>query len=401
MDKLTPPQTASTQDFDPRAAETFSSAHELYAEMRQRCPVAHSEAWNGFWALLRYADVVEVLSDYRRYTTSVQNVVPKLAFTGRRPPLHLDPPEHTSYRRVINEFFTSDKVAALAPAVRRDTVALLQPLIDAGRCDISADFAHKIPAYVFAEFFNLPVSMATTIKEVSTTYVGAIRDANDELVRDYSKRLYDIARDIIAQRQAAPMDPRQDLTSALLEARHEGQLLPAEMVLGTVRQLIVTGMIAPSVFIGNIFVHLSEHPQLQEQLRRDPSLIPAALEEYLRLFTPYRGMSRTAREDVEFGGRLIRKDEPIALVYASANRDEAVFKDGDQFILNRPNIKEHIAFGKGPHQCPGAPLARTMLQIMMEEVLARTKHISVDGAIEMTRWPEWGTNSVPVRLVPA
>jgi len=390
-----------TDDFDPRAPETFTSAHELYAEMRQRCPVAHSNTWNGFWALLRYEDVVNVLSDYKMYTTSVQNVVPKLAFTGRRPPLHLDPPEHTSYRRVINEFFSTEKMKAITPVIRRDTVALLEPMITATRGDISVGFAQRFPAFVFAEFFNLPVAMANNIKEVTAAYIEAIRDTNDDLVKDYSKRLYGIAADIIAQRKAVPMSPRDDLTSALLEARHEGELLPEEMVLGTVRQLIVTGMIAPSVFMGNIFVHLAENQELQTQLRSQPDLIPAAIEEYLRLFTPYRGMSRTARENVEFGGRLIKKDEPIALVYASANRDESIFQDGDRFVLNRPNIKDHIAFGRGPHQCPGAPLARLMLITMLEEALARTKRMDLDGEIEMTRWPEWGTNSVPMSFIPA
>jgi cytochrome P450 len=324
--------------------------------------------------------------------------VPKFAFTGRRPPLHFDPPEHTSYRRVINRFFSTAKMAKLEPMVRRDVVEVLQPLIDRGHGDMAVDFAQKFPAYVFAEFFNLPRELSLLIKEVSAAYVAAIQIVDDETVKRLSRRLYEIAAEIIARRKAEPMDPADDLTSALMVADHEGEPLPDDMILGCVRQLLVTGMVAPSVFIGNMFVHLSENPRLQARFRADPSLLPSAVEEYLRLYTPYRGMARTAREDVTIGGRLIRKDEPIALVYASANRDEAVFPEGDAFVLDRPNIKDHIAFGGGPHTCPGAPLARMMFRLSLEETLARTRSFRLDGEIKMARWAEWGTNSVPLRF---
>lgn len=387
-----------THDFDPLRPETFTSAHEEYKELRARCPVAHSQTWGGFWALFRYDDVIGVLKDPHTYTTSVQNVVPKFAFTGRRPPLHLDPPEHTAYRQVINRFFTKDKMRRMEPFVREATVELLQPLIDRGEGDIALEFAHKLPAYVFADFFNLPREKSMLIREISAAYVRAIQDVNDEVVKSLSMRLYDIAREIIAERKAKPMDPSEDMTSAFLVATYNGEPLPDDMVLGTIRQLIVTGMIAPSVFIGTMFVHLSEHPEIQDMLRSHPDLLPAAVEEYLRLFTPYRGMARTARRDVVIRGKLIRKDEPIALVYASANRDEAVFPDGDKFILNRPNIHQHIAFGLGPHQCPGAPLARMMMRTILEEALSRTQHIELAGPVQMTRWAEWGTLSVPLRF---
>jgi len=384
-------------DFDPRADEDFASAHALYTEMRQRCPVARSQQWGGFWALTRHADVSAVLTD-ARFTTSVQNVVPKFAFTGRRPPLHLDPPEHTAYREVINRFFTRSKMARLEPLVRRDTVALLQPLIEAGETDIALDFAHRIPAYVFAEFFNLPRELAMTIREVTKIYVAAIMDVDNEVVKQYSLRLYDIARSVIAQREADPMDPELDLTTALLAARPGGQPLPPEMVLGCVRQLLVTGMVAPAVFIGTMFAHLAGDPALHRQLRADPALIPAALEEYLRLYTPYRGMSRTPKEAVEIGGQRIEVDEPVALVYASANRDEAVFPDGDRFILNRPNIGQHIAFGRGIHQCAGIPLARLMLGVALQEFVQRAEWCELAGPVKMARWAEWGTTSVPLRV---
>ncbi len=388
-------------DFDPREPETFESAHEVMADLRQRCPVAHSQVFDGFWALTRHADVVEVLSDHRTYVTSVQNVVPKVAFTGRRPPLPLDPPEHTPYRQVINRFFTRDKVAAMEPWVRRVTVDLLQPFVDAGGGDICADFAHRYPGHLFADFFNVPEAMSVQIREITARYDMALQSADDEQVKTTSLELYEIARAIIDARKAEPMDVEDDLTSALLAKRHHGEPLPEDLVLGTIRQMIVVGMIAPSIFIGSMAVHLCQHPDLQDQLRADLSLVPAAVEEYLRLLTPYRGFARTAVTDVEIGGQRIPADEPIALVYASANRDEAVFDDPHTFVLGRPNIDRHLAFGMGPHRCAGEGLARLMLTTVLHELLARTERIELDGDIRMTRWPEWGTLRVPLRVTGA
>ncbi|WP_019810401.1 cytochrome P450 [Saccharomonospora halophila] len=399
------PATATrelTDDFDPRAPETFTSAHELYRGMREHCPVAHSEGFDGgFWALFRHSDVNRVLRNPDTFTTSVQNTVPKFAFTGRRPPLHLDPPEHTAYRRVINRFFTPTKMRALHPTVRQLAVEQLTPLFEAGAGDISVDYAQKFPALVFAEFFNLPRELSTRIKEISAAYVAAIIAVDDETVKQLSGKLYAIAQDVIDQRRAEPMDPEADLTTALTQATYEGEPLPPDMVLGCVRQLLVTGMVAPSVFIGNMFVHLSRDPELQTTLRENPDRIPAAVEEFLRLYGPYRGMARTAREDVVFDGRLIKAGEPIALVYTSANRDGRVFPDGENFVFDRPNLSEHISFGAGVHSCPGAPLARMMLTTTLEEALARTDDFAVTGEIVMAKWAEWGTNSVPMRFVPA
>ena len=402
-DKLTENKTDErlTDDFDPTAPETFDSAHETYKELRQKCPVAHSNKFNGFWALLKYEDVVNVLKDSKTYITSVQNVVPKVAFTGRRPPLHFDPPEHTPYRRALNPFFTAEKMKQIEPTVRRLTVSLLQPFVEKGGGDVCAEFSYRLPGYVFAEFFNVSEEIAMAIRDVTSVYSRALQVADDEVVKRCSLQLYEIALEIIETRKAEPLDPKDDPTSALLAAEYEGKPLPEEMVLGTIRQLLVVGMIAPSVFIGCVCVHLAQHRDVYQMLQNDLSLVPAAVEEYLRLYTPYKGFARTANRDVEIKGRQIKKDEPVALVYASVNRDEEVFPDGDEFILNRPNIKQHIAFGMGPHNCVGAPLARVMLRVTLEEILKRTKKLELNGEVTMTRFPEHGTISVPLKVIPA
>jgi cytochrome P450 len=389
---------SAVADFDPTAPETFDSFHREFTELRARCPVARSEAWNGFWALLRYDDVLAAAGDPELFTTTVQNVVPRLAFTGRRPPLHLDPPEHTPYRRALNPYFTPPKMAAIEPKLRAIVSDLLDPIVAAGGGDFCAEFTHRLPGYVFAEFFNLTPELGMAIREATRQFVNAVQRFEHHDVKRTSLALYDIARTIIDMRRAEPLDPADDPTTGLLAARVDGEPLPDDLLLGTIRQFIVVGMVAPCVFIGSMLVHLAEHPELQGELRADLSLAPAAVEEYLRLLTPYRGFARTATRDVAIGGRLLRKDEPVALVYASANRDESVFPEPERFVLNRANINRHLAFGAGPHRCAGAPLATLMLRVTLEELLARTSSIELAGEVTMTGWPEWGTLSVPARL---
>jgi cytochrome P450 len=390
---------ADGQDFDPLIAETFDSPHEVYRDLRKRCPVAHSNAWNGFWALTRYADVQQALQQSSVFITSVQNVVPRLAFTGRRPPLHLDPPEHTPYRRALNPLLKPERIARLEPKIRAMAAQLLQGMVARGGGDLCSDYSSHLTIRVFAEWMDVPESMVPVLQQIGRAYNIAVQSANGEMVKETSFKLYDMARAMIASRRRQPRDPGTDPTAALLAARVDGEPFPDEMILGTIRQVLVVGIIAPTIVVGSIAVHLARHPDLQQQLRADLSLMPRAIEEFLRLYTPYRGFARTANRDVEIQGRSIRQGEPIALLYASANRDEAVFEHADQFDMNRPNIDEHLAFGLGPHMCAGMPLARLELRIAIEELLKCSRGFELSGEPTQTRFPEIGALSVPLRFL--
>ena len=147
--------------------------------------------------------------------------------------------------------------------------------------------------------------------------------------------------------------------------------------------------------MGSAVVHLARDQALQAQLRSDPTQIPAAVEEFLRMYSPYRVFSRTPVHDVELGGQHIRKDEPIAMIFPSANRDEEIFESPHEFRLNR-NPNPHIAFGVGTHRCPAAPLARLELRVMLEELLAHTDTFRLDGDVTMMNWLEFGPSAVPL-----
>lgn len=391
--------TAIPSDFDPEAPEDFDSAHRDYARLRRECPVAHTEGLGGFWAVSRYEDVRRVASDWAQFSTRTQNVVPKVAFTGRRPPLHLDPPEHTPFRQAINPLLSQERVSRLEAETRAFARQMLAPLVARGGGDICTEFSSFLPVRVFGLWMRMPAHWLDTLHDDGRAFVLAVHRNELELMKETSLRLYEMARDLVRLRREAPEDPAIDPTSALLAAVHQGKPLPEDLLIGAVRQILVVGIVAPMVMVGSMAVHLARDPALQQQLRDDPSLVPAAVEEFLRLYTPYRGFARTAVRDTEIGGRTIRADEPVALLYCSANRDESVFPDGDRFILDRPNISEHLAFGRGPHNCPGLHLGRMELRVALAELLAATpRGFSLDGAITFSRWPEIGPLTVPLRF---
>jgi cytochrome P450 len=160
-------------------------------------------------------------------------------------------------------------------------------------------------------------------------------------------------------------------------------------------------MVAPPIIISAICKHLADDKELQNQLRNDTSLQPAAIEEFIRLYTPYRGFSRTATHDVTISGQLVKPEQPLTMTYAAANRDPTVFPDPDKFVLNRSNITQHLGFGKGRHRCAGMPLARMILKVWMRTFLEKTKDFEVSGDLMYARLPEIGIIGCPMKLYPA
>jgi cytochrome P450 len=389
--------TRPTPDFDPDVPEDFDSPHAMFKDLRQRCPVAYSDAMGGFWAVTKYDDIVRVLTDWRTFTTTIQNVVPRVATTQRRPPLHLDPPGNVPYRNAITRLMTPSKLKPWRERIEREVGDLLTPLVEKGEGDICRDFSFILPIAVLADFFRLPDENARRIRVVGSEFNMALQQRDDENVRRYSDELYGIARELIEDRKVDPQDPDIDPISSLLAVRMDGESLPDDMILGALRQFLMVGIVAPTTFIASAIVHLARNPEHHTLLKEDNSLIPDAVEEMLRLYTPYRGFARTARCDVRFGDKLVREGDVVAAVFTSGNRDEDVFENPEEFDLGRRK-KDLLTFGRGPHMCPGAPLARLLLEIAIEGIVQRTKRIEIVGQMTMTNWPEYGPLSVPIRL---
>lgn len=401
MDIAEPATRPAADDFDPHVAETFDSPHVEYRRMRGECPVAWSSAHGGFWALTRYDDIVAAVTDNDRFITSKINVIPNMSLGKRRPPLGKDPPEHTPFRRALDRTLRAGRIASLEAPLRAHAVRELDRMIAAGGGDISSDFATIYPAWTEVEWLNLEPGHAPLLAEVARLYNIAWRAEDTAAVAETSGRLYAVAEDVVADRKRNPRAVETDPASALLAEITPDGPIPDEYVVATIRQVLVVGLMAPPPLFGAIAIHLVRHPDLQQYLRENPERIPAAIEEFLRLYSPYRGFARTTTCPVNLHGRTIPAGDPVTMVYASANRDERVFDDPDSFHFDRENIRQHLAFGRGAHQCAGSGLVRLQMRIFLEELLARTRGIDLAGEPEMTRLPELGPTSTPVRLFAA
>lgn len=389
------------EDFDPLESDDPEEVHALYRDLRGRCPVAHTDAYGGFWALTRYDDVKAAALDDEHFISSVRAVVPSDPRGLRRPPLNYDAPAHTPYRRALDRTLSRRRLERLAPAVREHARRELRPLLERGEGDIAQEFGARFPAWVTTEWLNLDPELAPVLARTAARWVNAWRTQDRETVNVTSEAMYQIARDLIAARREHPLPVEEDPASSLLSERVDGDPLEEEKVVGALRQSLVVGMVAPPIIIGSIATHLARDAALQARLRARPEQIPAALEEFLRLYTPYRGFARTVVEPTTVRGREILPGEPVTLNYASANRDAEVFDDPDEFRMDRENVSAHLGFGRGRHRCPGAPLARLALEIAIEELLAGTTSVTVLGATEGARMPEVGHVSAVLGLVAA
>lgn len=393
------PREERGSEWDPAVEESFGSAQTEYRQLRETTPFPWSESYGGFWAATTYADIVAITQD-ERFITSVQNVVPHVPRSSRRPPLHFDPPEHTDYRTAIDPVFRRSVVAEHADDFRASARRLVDELIAADAPDGVRHLAAPYVMDCFASLLGLPRDQTREIREIGVRYGFAIQDMDGPVIEECSVRLYEIARQVYDARLAEDPDPDRDLVASLHRAAQDpSTAITEKTAVATVRQLIVAGMGAPQAVLGSCIVHLGTDPELQDHLRTHPEDLPAAIEEMLRLHAPYRVFARTATRDIEFHGRTVAKDEPIALLFPSANRDPERFEDPNTFVLRRRQ-NSHLSFGRGSHRCPAATMGRLELLIALEELLSRTQSFTVSGEVVMMNWLEYGPRAVPLAIVP-
>lgn len=395
---MRPLGVTTATDWDPVDPAVLRDPHAAYAALRGRCPVAWSERWSGFWTLTRYRDIVRVAGDARTFISSVQNLVPKSPRTGlSRKPLASDPPEHTHFRRVLNRHFAPVRVARLEVPFREVVRRYLDPFVGTGGGDAMAEVVGHLPVRAVCLWLDVPDADAGWIQGRSRRYVVAIGADDRELAERLSGELDDYACGVVARRRAERRPASADAVSGLLATTIGGRPIPDEWIAGTVRMLIVAADRSTSGGLGFALELLGRDLELQRRLRAEPSLLPDAVEEILRLGSPSQVLVRTPTRDVEIGGRPISKGQPVAMLFSAGNRDPDVFEEPDRFRLDRPQ-KRHLAFGHGIHKCAGAPLARLELKVALEEFLARTALWEVSGEVPRTRWPEYGPAALPLRV---
>ncbi|KAK3644000.1 hypothetical protein LTR56_009852 [Elasticomyces elasticus] len=390
-------------DIDKSAAVISDNPAEIYEEyrhLRKHCPVIHTSQYGGYWLMTRYEDVKRAAMDSETYISSVKAVVPSDPRGLRRPPLNFDAPAHTPFRTALERTVKPARLARLKEPLYKHAEAQLAPLLARGHGDISAEFGANFVARMESEWLNLEAGIATELATTAASWLNAWRMQDGEVVTTNSQKMYRIASGLLADRRLNPREPEDDpASSLLLERDADGNPLSEENLVGCLRQALVVGVVAPPVLIGSICNHLSVDKKLQRRLRDDEMLIPLAMEEFLRLYSPYRGFARTTTKDVHLHGETIRPREPVTLCYTAANRDPEIFDNPDEFVMGRSNATAHMGFGRGKHRCAGMPLARLSLDVMLRVILRNTKDFDVVGELQYSRMPELGIISCPMTLV--
>jgi cytochrome P450 len=363
--------------FDPYAVD---DPHAAWAELRDTCPVAHSERMGGFWLLSRYDDVVEVARDAARFNNSGGP-----QFGTPRPPLEVDRPEHSFFRRLLQPYFAKEHVDQLAPRVREYVVEMLEPLLAAGGGEFAEAVSYPLPARTLCLWLGLPDSEWAPLKRISEELFAAEEGrgddpatrarCNDELY-DWSRRIVDEgSSELVAGMLAAGVDERTSVE--------------------VVRLLLTAGHNSTTGAIGNSVLTIARDAGVQQRLRDNLHLIPSAIEEFLRLETPVQAMPRWPNEDVELHGRTVPAGEQLMLFWAAANRDPEHFPEPERCVLDRaPN--DHLTFGRGIHKCIGADLARVELRVTIEELLARTEWVELAGDPVRTTFIRQGVSRLPL-----
>lgn len=357
--------------------------YEQFRALREDDPVSHHDhpAWeNGYWVVVRHADVQQVSRDWGTFKNAPHPFLPDAGqFGGDNQGsslllISLDPPEHSKLRKIISSGFTPRRINDLAGHVKERVDSVIDSVADRGECDLVRDIALWLPLHAIADLVGVPEEDRKQVFEWTELTFGFDATVAPEERMNAAMAMYAYADAMCAERRA---HPRDDLMTVLLEADVDGdrltdmQLAAFFMLLQnagseTTRNLITTGTLA-----------LLQRPDQVEGLRADPALLPVAIEELLRYTTPVMSFTRTATCDTEVAGQQIREGEHVLMVYASANRDERAFESPDVIDISRePN--DHVAFGAGgPHFCLGAHLARLESKLMFEEILTRFEGLEV------------------------
>lgn len=374
-------------DFDHHSDEFNLNELAINAELRRKCPVAWNENYGGFWFLTSYDAVRETARDGDTFAHKyVPNAEDGIDYQGEmgvprpdgQPALgigEIDGPYHQALRHALAPFFSPGAVDKLRPFMEEKAHEFLNRYITEGHMDLVLDFASPVPAILTMKLMGLPYDnwhlyanlfhAVMAVPQDSPEYAAAIAAVPEMMqgVLEYA-----------ALRRG---DPKEDLTSFLLQFEFENQRLTDEQLLNIIWNLIGGGVDTTTSQTALTLLHLGTHPDLRQQLIDHPELYRTATDEFLRYFSVNQQLSRTVTKDVTLNGQHLKANDKLIISWLAANHDETEFDRADEIVLDR-NPNRHLAFGLGPHRCIGSHLARTMAEVMVKAVLDRIPDYAVE-----------------------
>ncbi len=372
-DPAASPVTDPVADYDIFAPDFVADPYPTYAEIRDQCPVAHTDRHGGSWLPTTYEAVRDIAKDIDTFSSRDILVFPRPALPEGAsyadvgaPPISSDPPVHQWARKLILPFFAPGAVRRYEEGTRALCHRLIDDFIDTGQADVGTAYAQQIPVRVIAALLGVDDTR-------SDEFVGWVRAlleqghldpegrlaAREELLRFFEGE--------IADRRAHPRT--DDLITELVTAEVGGEPVPDVHIIGTCNLMLIAGIDTTWSAIGSSLWHLAQHPEHRHQLRDDPEVWPFAIEELLRAYAPVT-MARVVTEDTEYAGCPMGEGDKVLMAFPAANRDPEVFEDPDTVKLDREGNR-HLAFGSGIHRCAGSNLARLELRVATQVFLER------------------------------
>lgn len=378
--------------YDETLASPVDVMQERVAELAEKGPIVYSPAHGGHWVVTHYDEIHKILTDAETFSSYPNNLVTPADF-GRFIPLELDPPEHTAYRHALQPLFSPQRMKKLGDDIREQVNELIDAFAPKGEAEFISEFAHELPARVFLSLMDWPISDAPMFTEATDAVLfgkpGGTKEESDQVMMMAAMTVAGYFNNVIAERRANPGD---DATSKLINTEVEfddgGRLLNDEELFRMFFLLLMGGLHTVQGSLAWTVAHLSKNPEQRAALVADPTLVPKAVEEILRIEAAVIP-GRRATKDVEIGGVRIAKGDMLILLLCGANRDAKQFTDPNALDIARtPN--RHLSFGAGVHRCLGSHLGRIELTIALEELHRRIP----DYALVQNDPPVWHSTQV-------
>ena len=397
-----PPVEDFATGWDHADAQWVADPYPIWDDLRGRCPVAHTDRYGGGWFPSTHAGVSQIANDTINFTSRpviINNGRPgedaMPAPIGVAPPISSDPPFHQIARRLILPAFAPGPINALEPRVRSLCVDLLDRLDGHEVVNGGTEYAQYIPPAVISRMLGFPEADEDLFREFVHIVIGGIDLPEQQRIEEFQP----IEEYFTAQIEDHQANPRDDLTSYLLNVEVGGEKLALEHVFGTMILVLIAGIDTSWSAIGASLWHLAKSPHDLERLVNEPELMPFAIEEFLRFYAPVT-MARLVKQDMEYLGCPMKEYDWILLGFPAANRDPAAFKDANRFIIDRQENR-HLAFGLGIHRCAGSNLARLELRVAIEEFIKRYPRFELADPSAVTWAPGQirGPRNLPIRIL--